>query len=82
MRRWQRQLGAVVAQAIDTLTQRVLRSQAVSRQEQAFLRGTIRGYGGLRQLREIALRHGLAPPACCLLGWAHQIRYPAQSWLA
>lgn len=77
-RRWVAAFRARVTAAIAQVTARVLGPLPVSRQEQAFLRGTIRGYGGLRQLREIAARHGPDPPASGLLGWANQWRYPAQ----
>jgi len=45
-------------------------------QEQAFLRGTIRGYLGLDRLRAIARGHGVCSPASCLVGWGNQMRYP------
>lgn len=80
VRRWQRAVGVGIAKAISTITQQVLRNLNVSRQEQAFLSGKIRGYNGLQRLKEIALHHGLSPPFSCLLGWAYQICYPAQPW--
>lgn len=76
VRRWLKTAPTEIAQAIGVVTSQVLRSQALSRQEQAFLRGTIRGYLGLARLRAIALGHGFSSPASCLVGWANQMRYP------
>jgi len=78
VRRWQHTVGRVIGEAIATLTRQVLRAQTVSRQEQAFLSGTLRGYAALRTVRQIAARHGHDPPASGLLGWAYQLNFPAQ----
>ena len=76
-RRWRGAFDTAVKTAIHHVTNRILTSQGLSRQEQAFLRGTIRGYGGLRQVRAIAERHRQGPPAAsCLLGWFTQMLYP------
>ena len=75
-RRWVGAFDTAVKTAIHHLTTRVLNSQGLSRQEQAFLRGTIRGYDGLRQVRPIAARQGMASPASCLFGWVNQVTYP------
>lgn len=76
--RWRHATGPVITQAIDALTHRVLRPLGVSRQEQAFLSGTLRGYAALRTVQQIAARHGHDPPASGLLGWAYQLTFPAQ----
>ena len=80
VRRWLCAIKAVIANAISTITQHVLRDLNVSRQKQAFLNGTICGYNGLRMLKEMVFPNDLSPPFSCLLGWAYQICYPAQSW--
>ena len=78
-RRWIVTFRARVTDAIAQVTATVLAALAVSRQEQAFLRGTPRGADGLRQVRQIAARHALGPlTASCLLGWVNQTLYAAR----
>jgi len=76
VRRWLKTAPPEIAQAIGVVTSQVLRALALSRQEQAFLRGTMRGYLGLDRLRAIARGHGVCSPASCLVGWGNQMRYP------
>jgi hypothetical protein len=78
VRRQQAASAGVVGGALATVPRQVLHPQHLSRQEQAFLSGTLRGYAGLRRVRAIAQRHGLAPPASSLLGWAYQLAFPLQ----
>jgi hypothetical protein len=66
----------VIATAIAVLTHRVQVARHVSRQEQAFLKGTPRGYAGLRAVVRIVERHMIPNPSSCLLGWAYQLRAP------
>ncbi len=74
--RWRHDTGAVIGSAIATLTSRVQCERSVGRQEHAFLKGTPRGYAGLRAVSRIAERHTLPNPASCVLGWAYQIAFP------
>lgn len=76
VQRWRYATGAVLATAIAGITSRVQRQRSVSRQEQAFLKGTPRGYAGLRAVVRIAERHTIPNPSSCLLGWAYQLHYP------
>jgi hypothetical protein len=78
LHRQQAAAAQVIGEALDTVTHAVLNGQYVSRQEQAFLSGTLRGYAGLRRVRAIAARHGRASPASSLLGWAYQLAFPLQ----
>lgn len=76
-RRWVAAFRARVTAAIAQVTALVLAALAVSRQEQAFLRGAPRGADGLRHVQQIAARHALGPPtASCLLGWVNQVISP------
>ena len=80
-RRWVAAFRARVTAAIAQVTARVLAALAVSRQEQAFLRGTPRGADGLRHVQQIAARHALGPGAAsCLLGWVNQLLSPQHDW--
>ena len=76
MQRWRHATGPVIATALAVLTHRVQVARPVSRQEQAFLQGTPRGYAGLRAVVRIAERHTIPNPSTCLLGWAYQLHYP------
>jgi len=72
-RRWVAAFRTRVTAAIAHMTAQVLAALAVSRQEQAFLRGAPHGADGLRHVRQIAERHALGPgTASCLLGWVNQ----------
>jgi len=80
-RRWVAAFRGRVTAAIAHVTARVLAALAVSRQEQAFLRGAPRGADGLRQVQQIAARHGVGPPSASgLLGWTNQVLAPQCPW--
>jgi hypothetical protein len=69
-----------MTKAISTITQQVLRNLKVSRQKQSFQGEKIRGYNGLRLLKEMVFPNDLSPPFSSLLGWAYQICYPVKPW--
>ncbi len=80
--RWKRAFRTAIPLAIHHLTAWILTEAArLSAQDQRFLTGTIRGYAGLEQGRQIAAQYGLATPASSLIGWINQGCKPIQAFV-
>jgi len=71
-RRWLTSFRARIAEGIQILTSALQQHLPPGRQETAFLTLGAASARALRQVRAILHRHGHAPPASGLLGWANQ----------
>ena len=73
VRRWKRAVGEVVSAAIHAVRSWILTDgRPLGRQDSRFLHGAVRGVGGLRTLRDLAVGAGRRAAASGLFGWINR----------
>jgi hypothetical protein len=81
VRRWRKAFGAAITMAVHHVTSLLLyEAVTLCHQDQRFLTGELRGYGGLRQVRRIAARYGFDTVASSLFGWINQACWSKQAF--
>ena len=80
--RWTRAFRQALPLAIHHVTSWMLTVVLpLSRPDQRFLTGTIRGLAGLRQARQLAVPYGFDGPASSVFGWVNQHCPPTQAFV-